>query len=408
MGKRGDQDLFFEIILAVFLGLIFGIITGLLPGIHPNTVVVGLLAISPFLLSFTSPIIIAIFITVVATVNTFTDAIPSTYLGAPEESTALGILPMHRFLLQGRGHEAILLTVIGGLFALILGLIITAPLLLVIKAIFPFLQKTIIYILIASVLFLIIREKKSRILALIVFLLSGILGMITLNLPSLPQPLFPLFSGMFGISTLLLSLNAKTKIPKQILTSPSITKKDLIKTTPISVFSGGLVSTLPALGSSQAAIIGSAFLKNTEMKNFLMMIGGINTVNFVLSFISLYTIDKARNGAVVAISQIMGAITLSHFLLFLSAAMVGAGFAAIATVYLSKVFSRVIVRVNYKALIISIISFVTLLVIIISGFYGFIIVVTGTAIGMIPSLKGIGKNHLMGSLMLPIILFYLI
>ena len=32
----------------------------------------------------------------------------------------------------------------------------------------------------------------------------------------------------------------------------------------------------------------------------------------------------------------------------------------------------------------------------------------GTFIGIIPSLKNIGKNHLMGSLMLPIILFFIL
>ena len=397
-----------SILVAIILGLIFGIITGLLPGLHPNTVVVGLLAISPFLLSFTSPISLAVFITTVATVNTFTDAIPSTYLGAPEESTALGILPMHRFLLEGKGHEAIVLTVIGGIFSLILSILLVIPLVYTLKTIYPFLQKTIVYLLIFSVIYLLFREKKSRFLAIMVFLLSGTLGMLTLNFPNLEQPLFPLFSGLFGISTLLISINSQSKIPAQIITYPKLSKKEILKTTPVSVFSGGLVSTLPALGSSQAAILGTVLLRKITSKEFLLMIGGINTVNFVLSFISLYVIDKARNGAVVGISQILEKITLNQLILFLSICMISGGLAAIATIHLSKIFSHYITKINYQTLVFSIVASIIFLVLLISGFYGFLILITGTFIGMIPTLKNIGKHHLMGCLMIPIILFYLL
>jgi len=103
--------------------------------------------------------------------------------------------------------------------------------------------------------------------------------MITLSFPNLNQPLFPLFSGLFGISTLAISLNSQTTIPEQKISFPDITKKEILKTTPASVFSGGLVSMLPAMGSSQAAIIGSSLVGKVGSKGFLMMTGGINTVN---------------------------------------------------------------------------------------------------------------------------------
>jgi len=400
--------MFFEVIFALLLGLIFGVITGLVPGLHPNTITVLLLSISPLLLSFTDPIILAVFIISVATSNTFLDAIPSCYVGAPEESTALGVLPMHKFLLQGKGYEAVYLTVLGGMATLILGVLLVPFLIPSLKLIFPFLQKAIIYILLFSVLYLFYREKTSRFYAILVFFLSGILGMISLNFPNLSQPLFPLFSGLFGVSTLSMSLNSSTKIPEQIITQPLIKKKTTIKVTLAAVFSGGLVSTLPAMGSSQAAIIGSSLVGKIGSKGFLMMIGGINTVNFVLSFISLYVIDRARNGAVVAISQILPEITINEFILFISIAMISAGFAAILTLSISKVFSKHLQKINYQKLVISIITFIMILVFLISGIYGFLILIVGTFIGIIPTLKNIGKNHLMGSLMLPIILFYLL
>ncbi len=400
--------MFFEILLAILAGIIFGCIAGLIPGLHPNTITVGLLSISPFLLSFASPLLLAIFIISVATSNTFIDSIPSCYLGAPEESTALGVLPMHRLLLEGKGHEAISLTVLGGIGSIILGVILIPVLIPSFKFIFPYLKKSIIYLLIFSVLFLFYREKTSRFYAMLIFFLSGILGIMTLNFPNLTEPLFPLFSGLFGISSLVLSLNENTKIPKQVITSPEIDKKTIFKTIPASVFSGGLVSTLPALGPSQAAILGSSIIGKLSTRGFIVLIGGIDTVNFVLSFISLYLLDKARNGAVVAISKIMGEITINEFILFISIAMISAGIGAILTIYISKIFAKLIQKVNYQKLIISIISLIIFLVLLISGFYGFLILIVGTFIGIIPSLTNTGKNHLMGALMLPVILFYLL
>jgi len=397
-----------EILIAILLGIIFGIITGLAPGIHPNTVVVFLLAISPLLLNFTSPLILAIFIISCATTNTFTDSIPSIYLGAPEESTALSVLPGHRYLLQGKGHEAIMLTIIGSLSSLILGLILIPLLIPFLKLIYPYLKESIPYIILISTLVLIVKEKKSKIFALIIFLMSGILGVITLNFPNLNQPLFPLFTGLFGISTLLISLNSSTEIKEQTISYPKLSKKDIAITTPISVFSGFLVSFLPALGSSQAAIIGTSLMRKITAARFLMLIGGINTINFVLSFISLYLLDKARNGAIVGVSQILGKIDLKIFILFLAVSLITAGLAAISTVYLSKIFSNIITKVNYQKLILSIISIILFLILTISGFYGFMILITGTFIGLLANLKGISKTHLMGSLVLPVLLFYLL
>jgi len=315
---------------------------------------------------------------------------------------------MHRYLLEGKGHEAIVLSVIGSIFSLILSVLLVIPLIYTLRTIYPFLQKTIVYLLIFSVIYLIVREKRSRFLAIIVFLLSGTLGIITLNFPNLEQPLFPLFSGLFGVSTLLISLNSESRVPKQSITYPKISKKEILKITPVSVFSGGLVSTLPALGSSQATILGTVLLKKITSKEFLLMMGGINTVNFVLSFISLYVIDKARNGAVVGISQILEKITLNHFIIFLAICMISGGVAAISTIHLSKIFSYYISKINYQILALSIIAFIAFLVLLISGFYGFLILITGTFIGIIPTLKNIGKHHLMGCLMIPIILFYLL
>ena len=80
---------------------------------------------------------------------------------------------------------------------------------------YPIIEPYIAYILIFFSALLIIREVKSKFWALIVFLLSGVLGIAVLTMPHLDQPLFPMLSGLFGVSILVVSLMEKTRIPEQ-------------------------------------------------------------------------------------------------------------------------------------------------------------------------------------------------
>ena len=105
--------MFFEILIAVFLGCLMGVVTGLTPGLQINLVALILFSISPFLLGCTNVIAVASFIIAMSITHTFTDFISATYLGAPADDTALAVLPAHRLLLDGMGHEAVKLTVIG-------------------------------------------------------------------------------------------------------------------------------------------------------------------------------------------------------------------------------------------------------------------------------------------------------
>ena len=200
--------MFLEIIIAITLGCLFGIFTGLIPGIHINLISLLVLSMSAYLLNITSPLTISVFIISMAITHTFLDSIPSIFLGAPEGGdNALSVLPGHKMLLEGRGYEAVMLTLIGSFFALILAIVISYPVGILVGSIYPYLQKIMGYILIFASGFLIIRERKSRMWALIIFLLSGVLGLSTLGLVNLKNPLFPLLSGLFGTSTLIVSLS---------------------------------------------------------------------------------------------------------------------------------------------------------------------------------------------------------
>ena len=343
-----------------------------------------------------------------ALTHTFLDTIPSVFLGAPESDTALSVLPGHRLLLKGRGFEAVMLTVLGSLGSLILAIVLVPIVLPLVSIGYPLIKSYIGFVLIFVSFFLVFREKSSRLWALILFLLSGCLGIGVLNISVLKNPLFPLLSGLFGTSMLILSVKDKVRIPKQESGGIDLKVKTCLKALSASILAGSVCSFLPGLGPAQAAIIGSQFTKNLGDKGFLVLVGGLNTVNMILSFVALHVLDKCRNGAIIAVSKIVESFSLNHLVLFLGCALVVAGIATFLAVILSKCFSCIIVKVSYTILCLAIILLITILVFALCGFLGLFILVVSTFVGMIPALKGVGRNHMMGVLILPVILYFVL
>ncbi len=400
-----------EILLAIVSGLIAGIFTGLIPGIHVNLISLILLSLSGFMLGFTTPLVLGVFIISMAVTHTFLDSIPSIFLGAPDSDMALGVLPGHRLLLEGKGYEAVKLTVIGSLIALI-GTILIIPLLLPLLAkIYNLIQPYIGYILAVVVIYMIIIEKgiASKFWALFVFLLSGTLGLVVLNWPNLKQPLFPMLSGLFGISTLIISLNQKSRIPSQKTTETiKVGRKETAKAISAAVFSGSLTGLFPGLGAAQASIIGMNLVRDIGNHAFMILIGGINTVNFTFSLATFYALNKARNGAVVVVSELMNSVNLSQLVVFLASAVIAGSAATYIALKISKIAARIITRIDYTYLCMGIIVFIAALSVFFSHFAGFAILVVSSALGMIAPLIGVKRSHSMGCLMLPVILFFII
>ena len=393
-----------EIVMAIVLGIIAGIFTGLIPGIHTNLVSAAMLSASAWFLSFTDVQTLAVFTIAMAVVNTFLNIIPSIYLGAPDTETALSVLPGHRMLLEGRGYEAVKVSTIGSFWGLVL-VAASSPLLIVVMVqLHEVLERWIGWMLLAIVVWMELREKNIW-GAVFVFLLSGVLGLVVFSLP-LKEPLFPLLSGLFGLSTLVTSLNEKVHIPKQkIETTLTIDRKELISTVSVSSIVGTLVGFFPGIGPAQAAVVGSQILPKG---NFLMLVGGIGSANMVSSLITFYALDKARNGAIVTVQKLMETITLWQFILFLLVVLISGCASLGLTLFFAKHFARWMQKVNYSLLCWVIIGMIVLLVPFISGWLGLLVLAVSTCVGMIAPFLGVSRSQAMGCLLLPVILWFLL
>jgi len=400
--------MFEEVLICTILGISFGIFTGITPGVHVNLVSLLVFSFSGYLFGIFNPISIGAFIISLAITHTFLDALPSIYLGAPDEAQALNVLPGHRLLIKGEGHAAITYTVIGALFTLLLSLLLFPVFIFSMKIIEPIIKDYIGYFLILIMAYMILKDKR-KFWSFMMFLISGILGIIVLALPNTNQPLLPLLSGLFGFSILIESLLQKSTIPKQNTNVKlNLPKKNLIKASTAATGMGFIAAFLPGFGSSQAAIVATNIVGDIKDEGFLTLVGGINTANMLISIATAYILNKSRNGAILVVNQLLNGINFKTMLIFLAVALIAGAAASILTLNISKIFCKYIVKVNYKALIISILIFVSILSIVFDSWIGLLILITSTFIGIAAAELGIGKNHLMGCLILPVILFFIL
>ncbi len=398
-----------ETILFLFIGIGIGVFAGVCPGLHVNTTIPLVLILSAAI--GLGPYQSIVMIVAIGMTEMFVDMIPSIYLGAPDADTALSVLPGHRLLHEGRGYEAIKLTVIGGIGALLFSLVLIFFVAQWFQQLYDLSRPYIHFVIIAVVAYMILSERKLKKIAsaALIISLTGLLGIITLNSSIVPQNevLFPVLTGMFGLSGLIISLRESSCIPPQKESNKlQISKKKIIKSIVLASIAGIVVGFLPAVGISEAAVMVQSMGGGGSSRSFLMTTSGINVANDVFSLISLWLVGNPRSGSSVAVQQIIGDVTMFDVLFLIGSTLLTAGIAAILTLKLGKIIPKFLSRLNYKMLTLSIIIFIVLMIFIMTGPCGLLIAFTSASIGILCMRLEIRRSHCMGVLLISTILFF--
>jgi len=397
----------FQVILFTLVGVAVGILTGLIPGLHVNTVCAILLGFALTGKLSAAPLNLSIFIFSLAITHTFLDFIPSILLGVPSEDTLLALLPGHRMVLDGRGPEAIKLTLIGSIGCLVLSLLLFPFFLFGLSSLYSSIEPFMALILLGASGFLILIERgKQKLWSLFIFLLSGALGLIVLRSSLFQNPLLPLLTGLFGLSLLLMTLQNRVKVPPQDVGRLAMKRKMLAKGLLSGTFSGALVGFLPGFGPSQAAVLSRVFTKQRNPREFLITLGGINTANSFFALVALLTIGKKRSGAVATISELMK-VDLETTVLLLSAGLLAGVLSLFVGSHLADALPKYLYRINYQKLNIGIIAFIILMTAYMSGMLGLLILAVSASIGLTAHYSSTHKMHLMGVLIIPTSLWFL-
>lgn len=393
----------------------------MIPGIHVNTAGAILFAASTFLLTFLSPEFLCVLMVAMSIAHALIEFIPSMLLGVPQEGTATSILPGHRMVLQGRSKEVIRIVSVGGFGAIIVTILMLPAFAVALPMLHDLTKPYTWMILLFASIYLTYRltnTTRNFLWSILLFILSGILGWITFQTPiSSGVSMMCTFSGLFGISTILFSLNDSSTIPHQ----NKFYDLDLDLNRFKSIFAGGITGAilgfLPGFGPAQGTVIAQAASganddDDDDTVNFLLATSGLNVSDCLFSLIAIYIIGNPRSGIAVYMSYLVSEMTLNHLAIFIFASLLAVSISLALSLKLGDSFSRLMSGVDYKKLSIGVILLQILILYIFIFYYkapfGYmtLALITSTALGMLPHYIGVGKSHLMGVLIIPAIVIY--
>ena len=417
--------------LSVFAGILVGAVAGLLPGVHVNNTSAILLGMTPTMVAAGLPALYVAIMIIASTISqSFLDIVPSIFLGAPDEATAMAVLPGHRMLLEGRGIEAVRLSAMGSGLAIVISLLLIAPLSFFFIAFSGPIQAYMGYILIAISALVILSNRgtgpfagvKDRLKAIAwaaaIFFACGALGIAAFGAEPLlsplvlitpPSMLLPLLSGLFGVPTLLLSLRSSPGIPPQHKSSLSLPAGEVLRGALVGTAAGALVSWFPAVSTGVATTITSMFSRKSEAddRRYLVSVSGVNTANAVFSLVALYAIGHPRSGAVVAAQNAIGSIDFLTFLLLVFVMCIAGALTYPLAILAGGSAAGVFSKIDYRLLNASVLLFLGAMCLAMTGFLGMAVFLLSAMVGMAPHLVNVRKTCLMGVLLIPCISYFI-
>ncbi len=289
-------------------------------------------------------------------------------------------------------------------------------------------------------LFVAVERPKSRSPGLVqrgwalgVFLLAGGLGTLVLSSPLFSQNWYPvaalqadprtvaflpLFTGLFGLPTLLLSVLRPPRVPPQdIHRRPRpLPRRERARGYLSGTLAGAFVAWIPGVTAATATVLSQLFSgreKEGKDEEFILSISCVNTATALFTIVALFTLLRARSGGMAAVQTLAGPLVtpwepLSSFpwplALLLLAATVAALLAFLLTPLFGGLFARMANRLPYRALVTAVLVFLVVLILLFSGLVGLAVAGAATWIGLLPPLVGVRRVHLMGALILPLAL----
>lgn len=424
-------------LLFTMIGIGIGAGTGLAPGIHVNNVAALLLATQGAWVAFAASVapvslsageaatLLASFLVAASASHAVFGFVPSVFFGAPSEDTALSVLPGHRMLLQGQGVLAIALAGRGAVFGALVSVALLIPLRFILAEpvhLFETFRPFTATFLVALMLALILSELRGKSRwrrierAAVVQALAGVLGIAVLRGPS-PIPaesiLLPLFSGLFGLPGLILSLR-KSSSPVRVQRGerPGSMKVHDVLMIGRGTLAGASVSWLPGLSGGAAAAIATIGSRRSDAPSFMTMLGAVATSTAILSVAVLFIIGRARSGVAAAIRDLAPPglswqpawNVPSLVVALLASSLLAAAISAPLAAWVASAFGRRWSALNPRRLSLGVLGVLLVLIAVLTGPQGVLVACIAAAVGLIPPTAGVHRVHLMAALLAPVAL----
>jgi Predicted membrane protein len=305
------MDILRDLLFAV-IGALVAAPLALLPALHIYNVagllILGTAVLGPLLLPEHLAMLFLGMITSYAILNT----IPSIFFSAPDESMVFIVLPGQKYLMQGRGYEAVALTGIGslgGITALLLLTPLAPHLFPTLRAV---LQQHLHWILWTVIAFMVLSEWpkgsdrapagwrrwwdgwRNLVAGLVTFLLSGLLGFVLMYRSILPvyaayQNLLPAFVGLFAVPWVLQNLLARVELPPQHIARDVDATPGLIGRGVFAGTLGGLFAAFfPVVTGGIGGLIAGHATAQRDDRLFILSQGASKVVYYVGGFLLFF------------------------------------------------------------------------------------------------------------------------
>ncbi|NQU38902.1 MAG: tripartite tricarboxylate transporter permease [Lentisphaerae bacterium] len=419
------------VVLSTVVGTFFASLLACVPSLHIYNVMGLLVMLGHALISQgieLQPEIVIPFAASLMVGYAMLNTLPSVLLAAPDESAMFTVLPGQKFLMQGRGYEAVIMTTVGGMIGLMALLFIVAPLaprlLPLFGRVFRGHTHWILWTVIAFMLMSewpkggrlgrsgwakFIDSWKTTGAGLLTFLLSGLLGFVLIFRTPIAadvafQNLMPAFVGLFAVPWLVLNIATNVTVPEQTMEIEThLRLDDILRGGFAGTLGGGFAAYFPVVTGGVGGLLAGHATALRNDRVFLVSQGASKLVYYVGGLMLFFVpgVHLKRGGGAALMRSIMTPRTDYEYYLML-AAMAGAGVISILLVSpLTRGMLWLIGKVGYRRLSSLALLLIVGLVVGITGLTGLAVMAVGTGIGLMPVLYGSRRMNCLGVIMLP-------
>ena len=395
----------------VAAGVFLGTLSGLTPGLHANNFALLMAAVAPTVPG--PPELVGAAMLAAGVTHTFLDVVPALALGVPDAAMAAVALPGHRLVLEGRGREALRLSALGSVLAVLFAVPLAIPMTELMVRVYGYIDANLPLALGVVALALILTERgfRERVGGAFAFGASALLGYALLRAFETPLGapldagglLMPLFGGLFGAPVLLDAIGGGG-IPPQDDSAVSGSRRSVGVAAFLGTGAGAIVGYVPGVSSAIAATAVLPAIPDDSdddgARGFLIATSAVNTSNSIFALFALIALGSPRTGVLVALEQADVPLNLP---VLLCAVAIAAGIGFLLVVSVGDRYLDVVGKTDYTLLSIAILALLVGLSYAFAGPLGIGAFAAATVVGLIPPNFGSRRVHLMGVLIGPLI-----
>ncbi|AXR78163.1 tripartite tricarboxylate transporter permease [Natrarchaeobaculum sulfurireducens] len=395
-----------QLLAWVLAGSLLGSCSGLVPGLHANNFALLLAGIAGSIPG--PPLFVGCAMLAAGVVHTFLNAVPAMALGVPDAEMAVTALPGHRMVLDGRGYEAIRLSAVGSLLAVLAAVPFAVPITWAVTAVYPTVRANLSLILAVVVVALLASEFnwRARLGGALSFGLATILGALTLDSsPEAPLEaggmLAPLFAGLFGAPVLIDAMFG-CGIPPQRGEEIRLSRPLLAGTAIAGALAGAVVGYIPGISAAIAAVAVLVLVPGgSGDRGYIVATSGVDTANTIFALFALVAIGHPRTGVMVAFDEAGVPLELP---ILIGGVLVAGSIGFVLVILVGDAYLELVGQLSYWKISTVVLGLLLVLSYLFTGPLGIVVFVAATAVGMVPVRLRARRVHLMGVLIGPLML----